>query len=329
MGGPAWGTLTHHGRHGFFRLLASGNSALANTYHRLRLNIVVLTRDPAAFARKAPHLTSDPALTLWAGDVRDFPFLAGEFTHVVHAAMDSDRAKIMAQPLSVLDTLVQGTRRVLDFAVQAGARRVLLMSSGAVYGRQPPQLTHVGEDYSGAPDVLSAAASYGEGKRVSEMLGGMYARQHSLDIVLVRPFAFLGPYQPIGGDYAVGSFLRNGLEGQLVQVAGDGTPRRSYLYASDLAVWLWTLLLRGDSLRPYNVGSEEDVSIQDVARKVSLLCGGLGMEITKTPDLSRPAERYVPSTQRARVQFGLRQTVSLDEALKKTIRWHQNAPVLG
>lgn len=309
---------------GFFGCWLLETALWANDRLALGLKIVALTRDPAAFARKAPPLAAHPALTLWAGDVREFKFPEGRFTHIVHAATDSDTAKIVAEPLETLETVVQGTRRVLDFAAQAGARGVLLTSSGAVYGRQPPELTHVGEDYAGAPDVRGAAAAYGEGKRVSEMLGAIYARQHGLEVVLTRPFAFLGPYLPLGGHYAVGNFLGDGLRGEPLQIGGDGTPLRSYLYASDLAVWLWTLLQRGQSLRPYNIGSEEALSIEDLAQLVAAQFGGLPVEIARVPVPGQAPEQYVPSTQRAQNELGLRQTVSLSEALQKTIHWHQS-----
>ena len=308
---------------GFFGCWLLETALWATDHLGLGLEIVALTRDPAAFAQKAPHLAAHPAVTLWAGDVRQFAFPEGRFTHVLHAATDSDTAKIVAEPLQTLETIVQGTQRVLDFAVAAGAQRVLLTSSGAVYGRQPPELPRVGEDYLGAPNVLGAAASYGEGKRVSEMLGAVYARQHGLEVVLTRPFAFVGPYLPLTGHYAVGNFLGNALRGETLQIGGDGTPRRSYLYASDLAVWLWTLLVRGQSLRPYNIGSEEAVTIEDLARQVAARFGGLPVEIARTPVPGLAAEQYVPSTARAQQEMGLRQTVSLDAALQKTMRWHQ------
>ena len=308
---------------GFFGCWLLESFLWANDHLGLKAEVVALSRDPEAFTRKAPHLANHSAVRLHKGDVRTFAFPTGAFSHIIHAATDADTALIVAQPLAMLDTIVEGTRRVLDFACAAKVHRLLLTSSGAVYGRQPPEITHIGEEYGGAPDPMGRAASYGEGKRLSELLCAVYARQFGLETVIARCFAFVGPYLPLDGHYAAGNFLGDGLRGETLQIGGDGTPRRSYLYASDLAVWLWTLLFRGASARPYNVGSEEDLSIADLAQKIAAQFGSLLIEIARTADPNTPPERYVPATNRAQTELGLRQTVALEQALEKTIRWHR------
>ena len=308
---------------GFFGCWLLESFAWANEHLDLGAEAVVLTRDPAAFTRKAPHLAAHPSVRLHVGDVKDFAFPDGAFTHVIHAATDSNAGMMVEQPLAMLDTIVAGTRRVLDFTQSCGASRFLLTSSGAVYGKQPPEFTHVGEGHLGAPDPMAPSASYGEGKRLAEVLCAAYARQNGFDAVIARCFAFVGPYLPLDGHYAVGNFLRDGLDGEAIRVGGDGTPRRSYLYAADLVIWLWTGLLRGASARPYNVGSEEDLSIAELARTVSGLFGGPPVTLAQAPAAGQSAERYVPATGRARSELGLHQTVSLEDGLARTILWHR------
>lgn len=285
---------------------------------------VVLTRDPRAFQRKVPHLAGHPAIQLHAGDVRDFVFPTGSFTHVVHAAAQSSAPPTAIDPLAMLDTIVGGTRRVLEGARAWGVGRLLFVSSGAVYGRQPTECPRVAEDERGGPDVTDPRAAYGEGKRAAELLCAIYAARYGLPTTIARGFAFLGPYLPLDAHFAAGNFIRDRLRGGPIVVQGDGTPLRSYLYAADLAIWLWTILARGQSGRTYNVGSEELISIGELARAVAgVEPPTMEVVILRRPLAGQLAERYAPSTARARAELGLQQWISLDDALRRTLRWHR------
>lgn len=281
--------------------------------------VTVLTRDPEAFRAARPHLAGHPAVSLLRGDVLTLEPPDAAFTHVLHAATPASAALNLGSPRLMFETIVEGTRRVLEVARRCGARRFLLTSSGAVYGRQPPELTHVPEDYAGAPDPCAAGAAYGEGKRAAELLCAIAGREHGFDAVIARCFAFAGPYLPLDAHYAIGNFVRDALSGGPIRVAGDGTPYRSYLYGADLALWLWTLLVRGQPARPYNVGSEEAVSIAALAGIVARVLGvARGVEIAKAAEPGRAAERYVPSTRRIREELGLTPIFTLEEAIVRT-----------
>jgi nucleoside-diphosphate-sugar epimerase len=279
-------------------------------------SLTALTRSPEAFRTKAPYLANHPGIRLVEGDVRSFKVRRERFSHVIHAAADATPELCRVQPLKVLGTIVDGTRRVLDFAVESAASRFLLTSSGAVYGAQPRDLSHVPETYLGAPDVTDQKWVYAEGKRVAELLCTIYGQQHKLECVPARCFAFVGAYLPLDAHFAIGNFIRDRMNGSTVRVGGDGTPMRSYLYAADLAIWLWTLLLAGEPGRPYNVGSERDLSIADLAR---LVADGGRVEIAGTPVAGRLPDRYVPSTERARTELNLKEWIPLEESIRRTL----------
>ncbi|WP_343519675.1 NAD-dependent epimerase/dehydratase family protein [Sphingomonas sp.] len=278
--------------------------------------IVLLTRDPDAFAEKAPHLAA--RTTLLPGDVLTFDPPRGRFTHIVHAATDASAALNARDPLRMFDTIVAGTRRTLDLARTSGAQRFLYLSSGAVYGAQPPEITHVAEDCLTGPDPRDPRSAYGEGKRAAEMLCAIYARQFGLEVISARIFALLGPLLSLDIHFAAGNFIRDAMAGARIRVEGSGQAVRSYLYAADLTVWLWTLLLRGCPGETYNLGSEEAVSIADLARRTAALLGGPGVEILGRPDPGWNPGRYVPSTAKFRRDLGLEPTVDLDEAIRRT-----------
>jgi dTDP-glucose 4,6-dehydratase len=305
----------------------------ANERRELGASVVLLSRDPDGFARRAPHLAGSSSVTLVQGDVRNFASPSGRFTHLVHGATETTGPLNAERPLELLETIVEGTRHTLEIASRARIRRVLLLSSGAVYGRQPSTLTHVPESYTGGPDPLDPLQAYAEGKRIAELLGGIYSRDRELEVVIARAFAFVGPYLPLDAHFAVGNFMRDALTGDTIRVGGDGTPYRSYLHAADLAVWLWTLLVRGQSGRAYNVGSEEAVSIRELADAVARAARAIGarpaVSLARAVDPAVPPTRYVPSTQRAHDELGLRVHIPLDEALRRTIAWlGENADTL-
>ena len=291
----------------------------------LDVRVGVLSRDPQAFRRAAPHLADPARVELLRGDVRDFAFPPGAWSHVVHAATD---VAVGAAPLDVFDTCVAGTRRVLDFAVQAGAADVLLVSSGAVYGRQPSELAALPESYCGALDPGRVASAYGEGKRAAEWLGAAYGAERGLRVRTARCFALIGPYLPLNGHFAAGNFLRDALAGRAITVRGDGTPQRSYLHAADMAAWLWATLLLGSAQAVYNVGGAEALSMAELARRVAAAAGSdAGVDVLSRPAAGLSADRYVPDVSRIRSQLPLGEPLDLDEALRRSVRWYRQRPV--
>jgi dTDP-glucose 4,6-dehydratase len=142
--------------------------------------------------------------------------------------------------------------------------------------------------------------------------------------MIARLFAFAGPHLPLDLNFAIGNFVRDALKGGPIQIAGDGTPKRSYLYAADLAVWLWTILLRGQPARPYNVGSDEEVNIAELAELVLRNAApGTSIEIAQSPKPGVPPARYVPCVNRAREELGLRVRIPLDEAIRRMFDWYR------
>lgn len=312
---------------GFFGCWLLESLLWANDRLDLAISVTVLTRNPSGFHAKAPHLASHRAVHLHVGDVVDFTFPASEYSHVIHAATEASAQLARDDSLRMWHTIVTGTERTLEFAAQCGAKRYLLTSSGAAYGKQPPDLTHIPEEYAGAPDSLDTRSAYGEGKRAAEQLCALYAARHGIEATVARCFAFVGPYLPLDRHFAVGNFIRDGLRGGPIRVDGDGTPYRSYLYAADLAIWLWTVLLRGQPRRAYNVGSENALTISQLACTIAAAFDPLPeVIVAREPTPGEPAQRYVPSTDRALRELGLRVTVDVGDGISKTIRWHQHAP---
>jgi dTDP-glucose 4,6-dehydratase len=290
---------------------------------RIDASMVLLTRDPEDFTRRAPHLVKNDALKVIGGDITSFEFPPGKFDFVIHAATQHNVLVSPTSPLGTFDSDILGTRRVLEFTRQAGARRLLFTSSGAVYGQQPPSISHINEEFWGAPSTTDASSAYGQAKRVSEFMVQMYGRVYGFDSLIARLFAFVGPRLPLDLNFAVGNFIRDALRGDAIRIEGDGTPLRSYLYAADLSVWLWRILFDGVAARPYNVGSDQSISIADLARSVaSQIRVDSLVRVARQPDAGSLPRRYVPSIDRASSELDLKVLIDLDEGIRRTAAWH-------
>ena len=283
------------------------------------LGVTVLSRDPRNFLVRYPEFTGLPWLRFHAGDIEDPTSLpqAGDFTHILHAAADSTLGPRLT-PLERFWQIVAGTRNLLDLGVRVGAKRLLLVSSGGVYGPQPPDLPALSEDWPGSPDPRDPANAYSLGKRAAEHLSALYQDAFGLEVVIARCFAFVGRDLPLDVHFAIGNFIRDALTRDAIEVAGDGSPLRTYLDQDDLAHWLLTLLLRGRPGDVYNVGSDEVVSIGDLAYRVrDLLAPGKPVRILWQPGAGQGRNRYIPDIRKAQRELGLRVTIPLDAAIAR------------
>ena len=264
----------------------------------------ILSRDPERFqSRNAALLDQGRKIEFVAGDVRDFR-AGGHYDAIIHAAT---AAVTTLADEEMTSTIVEGTRHVLAFAKSCGAKKILLTSSGAVYG---PQTVSVGEDASCNP-----VTAYGRGKLEAERM----CVASGLDAKIARCFAFTGPYLNRDIHYAIGNFIRDCLAGEPIVIKGDGTPQRSYLYADDLVEWLFAILDRGVSGRPYNVGSPEGLSIRELAERVRSALGAKNdIRVLGVPAPGAVPSVYVPDVSRAIRELGLRVTVGLTDAVRRS-----------
>lgn len=296
--------------------------AHANAVFDLNLSVTVLTRDPVQFQKKYPRLFCQPMFAFLQGDVRNFVFPDKRFSYVIHAATEASAKLNHEQPDVMLDTILQGTRHTLAFAKYAKAKRFLYVSSGAVYGKQAYDIKHVEEDCLGESRHYKAHSIYGVGKLAAEYLCTLCA--NDFDCSIARCFSFVGPHLPLEAHFAIGNFIRDGLVGGEIVVNSDGSTIRSYLYATDLVIWLLHVLCLGEKNKAYNIGSDESVSIAELAK---LVAGSFApqplVNIKKATREVELPDIYVPSIQRAAEKLALSVRVKLPEAIWRTIEWYR------
>lgn len=283
--------------------------------------LTIVSRNPIRFVTKNPELAD---LADWVqADVLSYDTLPTNkrFTHILHAAADYTVSPKLSS-LQHYTQIIDGTRNILKLAVATGATRFLFTSSGAVYGPQPTTIEEIPETYTGTPESLNPLNAYALAKQAAEHLCVQYQEIYGLNTVIARCFTFIGRDMPLNAPFAIGNFLKDALWGDEISIHSDGSAIRSYLDQHDLAAWLLTILDRGKSNRVYNVGSDQSISIKQLAITVrDLISPGKPVTIHEKSNLIETIRlRYVPDISRAKNELGLNITISLNEAITRAAK---------
>ncbi|MEP6885092.1 MAG: NAD(P)-dependent oxidoreductase [Gammaproteobacteria bacterium] len=307
------------GATGWFGVWLVDLLCVADAILGLGIRIVAISREPDRFLRRFPGFVGDSRITWIKADVRELETSRQSFSHVIHAAADTKAQPNSDAEAVLFATIVEGTRWAIA-AAGSRCKSVLMLSSGAIYGRAIAESSCFVESDSMDPDTASVRSAYANGKRAAEQLGA-FAAADGVPVRIARCFAFVGPHMPFDKHFAIGNFIADAVRGQPILVKSDGCPQRSYLYMTDLMRALLTILSEGIVGRPYNVGSDEAVSIEALARCVDRVVGGAGVKIAGAP--SDPRDRYVPDITRLKAELHFVQEVALESAITRTAAWYR------
>ena len=311
---------------GFFGKWLLESFIYINEKLALNAKITTLTRNPEVFLMEYPFYKEHTNTVQFVkGDILTYDFDLNKKVHfIIHAATDTDSKLHIENPTLIIDSITEGTKRVLNFAQKNSVSSFLHISSGAVYGKVPKNFIKVKENQGFYININDSRNAYAEGKRISELLCSIYHEKFDLPIKITRCFAFVGPYLPLDKHFAIGNFISNSIKKEDIIIKGNGSPIRSYMYMSDLIIWLFTILVKGADNRPYNVGSDEYYDLEQVANFVqSQSAESINVKIlSKSKDEFQ--ERYVPDITLANNELSLAILVNLKNAINKTIKFNLN-----
>jgi dTDP-glucose 4,6-dehydratase len=299
----------------------------ANDKENLEISITIITRNSNRFKLSCPDFFSRNDFFCIEADVVDLDFSLFKgmsYDYIIHAATDASADLNERNPKKMFDTIVSGTKNILDLSLICNAGRLLFLSSGAVYGHQPDSIEYAEESWEGSLDCTNPKNTYAEAKRAAEMMCMIYKKQFGLQISIARIFALLGPYLPLDTHFAAGNFINCAIKGEIITIKGNGLPVRSYLYISDLIVWLLHVLVLGESGSVYNLGSEYAISIKDLAHKISDTLDGKGVIVLEKNDQGWNLGRYVPSNKKIRTSLSVKQRVTLEQAIYRTAVYNKD-----
>lgn len=281
--------------------------------------VIAMSRNAESLRKEAPQLISS-GVELHSADITTTSRLPAADI-VIHAAASTDAARYLSRPLEEQQNIQAGTYNYCKLAktFHAGSK-ILYVSSGAVYGKQPEGMTHIPEEYeaNNLSELSEGKRDYAIAKNDAEEAVKNLGQQ-GLSVSIARCFAFVGPWLPRNQHFAIGNFIEDGLQGRPITVKANKAVYRSYMYADDLVEWMMTIAHHASPECPvYNVGSDQAVLMGDLAR---LVANEFGVD-TRIPEITyTDVDRYIPSIEKGKRELGLSFRHDLISAIRYTAHY--------
>lgn len=279
--------------------------------------IIILSREASRLKLETPELL-DSNVTLYNGDILKIDFLP-EADFIIHAAASTDIRQYINHSEAEMTNIQKGTDHFCSLIKKNKIKsKILYVSSGAVYGSQPPELFAINEDF--IPSRMmneKGKIDYGIAKQNAEHFIQSIAKD-GFNVSIARCFAFIGPYLPRDQHFAIGNFISNVLYQNPIHVKSNYKVYRSYMYADDLVRWLLTIVDNASNKCPiYNVGSDEIVSIDDLAIKLGAT---FKLDVIVPDQYSKKIDRYIPSIEKAKRNLKLTLSYNVMEGFHETLK---------
>ena len=293
------------------------------------------------YARGVPawleELRGNPDLTLVRHDmILPLPANIPHFDWIIHAAGIASPMYYRAQPLKCIDANINGLRNLLEYSVaQRDAGRplsgFLFYSSSEIYGDPAANAIPTPETYRGNVSCTGPRACYDESKRFGETLCVTFARQEGLPVRIARPFNNYGPGLKITDGRVLPDLARDVFAGRDMVMFSDGSPTRTFCYATDAIQGYYTVLVRGRDGEAYNVGIDKpEISVATLTEMVRStaheLFGYSGKVVRGAAQeadyLVDNPNRRCPVIDKARADLDFNPTVLVEEGVYRSLVWY-------
>ncbi len=278
---------------------------------------------------------SHPALHLAVDSILNWPMMnevVDQVDEVIHLAAAVGVRKIIDEPVSTITTNVRGTEIVLDVCHKHG-KKLFVASTSEIYGKAGERLAEDHDRILGSTTLRRWA--YACTKTLDEFLALAYHDEKGLPVVIGRFFNTVGPRQSGQWGMVLPNFVRQALAGDAIQVFGTGTQRRCFLHVQDAVDAVHRLMASDDAVgRVFNIGSEEEVTIRELATLVQERAGSDAAFETVPYDVAygegfEDMERRQPDIARIRAAVGWEPTRSLEDIVDETIAYFRMASAVA
>jgi len=264
------------------------------------------------------HLLQDPHFELVRHDIVHPLFL--EVDEIYNLACPASPVHYQYNPVKTIKTNVMGAVHMLGLAKRVKAK-ILQASTSEVYGN--PEVHPQDESYWGNVNPIGLRSCYDEGKRCAETLFFDYHRQNKVKIKVVRIFNTYGPRMHPNDGRVISNFIVQALMDRDITIYGEGSQTRSFCYVDDMINGIIAMMDTGnDFIGPVNLGNPVEFTILKLAEKIKELVNSKSKIVFRTLPEDDPVRRR-PDISLAREKLGWQPSMSLEQGLKKTIRYFE------
>ena len=259
---------------------------LCNRQMDLGLNVCAFVRNPDKAAAVFADFAEDSHLQFVTGDLDHDIVCYGPVDYIVHGASPTGSRYFVEHPVETIHAAVDGTGRLLKFAMEKNVQGFVYLSSLEVYGVPDGSKPMMTETDFGSIDPMSVRSSYSEGKRLVECLCASYAAEYGVPVKVARLSQTFGAGVAYDDGRVFAEFARAVIEKKDIVLHTEGRTVRSYCYTRDAVTAILTILFSGEVGEAYNVTNLDTAcSIREMAELVAALDPAAGVSVrVEVPD---------------------------------------------
>lgn len=312
-------TIFVTGATGFLGMWLLRTIDFLNNNFQLNIKLIVLIRNKKK--KNFLKIFKNTKIDFVEGSITNFKFKKKKIDYVIHLAAETS-AKKNKDYYEVINTIINGTVRLLEYSKMMQVKSFSYLSSGGVYGKDCKNVSGWNEDDRSAPNIYDEVATYGLSKKCSEnILINAFKNINSLKTLnIFRAFSFGGAYFNKNNHFAYDNFIKQRIQKKNIELTTSGKSKRNYMHPLDLANWM-LIGIRFNGINLINSGADKNYSIQALAEKIAKYkFNGLPTVRVKIGK-QELKENYIPDLSTAK-NLGLQAKISLDMQIEDSLNYY-------